>query len=209
MILTHRFLARIFIYSISPLWLLNAALAGDDITSSIAPAASELSQKLNFRPAHRKNTASGFRPTTLTLAQRAQLGQSLAPKSSSTTPIIALARTQKIEPPAQPPAHALTFKGKADDLVGRYSLWRASDKDTGCLMQLEKSDATSRSGTAQLAPACRDQGLVIFDAVKWRMEKSTLILTARLGHEISFYLSSPHIWTKIGGEHTSLSLHKL
>ena len=62
----------------------------------------------------------------------------------------------------------------AGDGSGRYSVLR-DDKDTGCMLTL------SGGGRAQLAPACRDNGIVVFDPVKWAIDHGRLALTARRG----------------------------
>ncbi len=66
------------------------------------------------------------------------------------------------------------------DSSGRYAVLRAGDKDTGCMLTLRPA------GKAQLAPACRDNGIVIFDPVGWAVERGRLVLTARKGHKTVF-----------------------
>ena len=68
------------------------------------------------------------------------------------------------------------------DLAGRYAVMR--DKhDTGCMLTLDDKTRGKVGGDrAQLAPGCRDQGIVVFDPVGWRLAKGGLVLTARAGH---------------------------
>ena len=62
------------------------------------------------------------------------------------------------------------------DVAGRYAVLREAGRDTGCMVTL---DASSK---AFLAPACRDQGIVIFDPTAWRLAGGRLVLVARKGH---------------------------
>lgn len=92
---------------------------------------------------------------------------------------------QTAPPPAAKPRPlqepALSREGA--DIAGRYVILREGGKDVGCLLTLE-SGARGPQGSmkAQLAPACRDQGIVIFDPIGWRVERGHLILIARKGH---------------------------
>lgn len=91
----------------------------------------------------------------------------------------------------------------ASDVSGRYGILRETDRDTGCMLTL-------RAGSkAQLAPACRDNGLVIFDPVSWGLDHGRLVLTARKGHKAHFEKDSGGIWRRDEKEGKALSLKPL
>lgn len=77
---------------------------------------------------------------------------------------------------AAPPA-------RAADLAGRYAVLR-DVRDTGCMVTLSPNPR-GKGFRAQLAPACRDQGIVVFDPVGWWLERGKLHLQARKGHNIA------------------------
>lgn len=77
----------------------------------------------------------------------------------------------------------------AGDVAGRYSVLR-DEKDTGCMLTL------MGGGRAQLAPACRDNGIVVFDPVKWALEHGQLALTARKGHKAHFEKDAAGVWRR-------------
>jgi hypothetical protein len=99
------------------------------------------------------------------------------------------------------PAHAAPHPA---DVAGRYEVLREGGRDTGCMVTL---DASSK---AFLAPACRDQGIVIFDPVGWRIVGSRLTLTARKGHTTQLDLQTDGTWLKEskGADARSLMLKK-
>jgi hypothetical protein len=99
---------------------------------------------------------------------------------------------------------------KPDEIAGRYSVLREGGKDTGCMITLDaKARGLKGSNKALLAPACRDQGIVIFDPVGWTMEKGKLKLTARKGHHALFEQKGEGIWEKDPKEGKALSLKKM
>lgn len=77
----------------------------------------------------------------------------------------------------------------AGEIAGRYSVLR-DDKDTGCMLTLKGG------GGAQLAPACRDNGIVVFDPVKWAIDHGRLALTARKGHKAHFEKDDAGVWRR-------------
>ena len=83
------------------------------------------------------------------------------------------------------PSCASAMDSQVNGVAGRYAILRADDKDTGCMLTLETS-ARAGGSKALLAPACRDNGMVIFDPVAWSLERGRLALTARKGHKNSF-----------------------
>jgi hypothetical protein len=87
--------------------------------------------------------------------------------------------------------------------AGRYAPLRDGGKDTGCMITLEAA------GRAQLAPACRDQGLVIFDPTHWKLEQGRLALTARKGHKAYFERQPDGMWLRDPKEGKALSLRPI
>lgn len=107
------------------------------------------------------------------------------------------ARLRSTIPAATP---APTAARASNDPPGRYAPLREGNKDTGCMITLEASRK------AQLAPACRDQGLVVFDPINWQMERGRLGLTARKGHKAWFDRQSDGTWLRDPKEGKTLIL---
>jgi hypothetical protein len=99
------------------------------------------------------------------------------------------------------PPHPILRPG---DVAGRYAVLRDAGRDTGCMVTLDEG-----GGRAFLAPACRDQGIVIFDPSAWRLAAGRLVLTARKGHKAEFDLQPDGAWLKDAKDGRSLSLKKL
>jgi hypothetical protein len=105
---------------------------------------------------------------------------------------------------------AATSSVRPDDVAGRYSVLREGGKDTGCMLTLDAKARGLKGGNkALLAPACRDQGIVIFDPVGWTMEKGRLKLTARKGHHAVFEQKGDGTWEKDPKEGKALGLKKM
>ncbi|MDE2361876.1 MAG: AprI/Inh family metalloprotease inhibitor [Hyphomicrobiales bacterium] len=83
----------------------------------------------------------------------------------------------------------------AADLPGRYSILRDVSKDTGCMLTLEAAPR-ALAGRAHLAPACRDNGIVVFDPQSWSFVGGGLRLTARKGHSANFDMTPDGSWQK-------------
>ncbi|MEA2838719.1 MAG: hypothetical protein QOF41_49 [Methylobacteriaceae bacterium] len=119
--------------------------------------------------------------------------------------------------PAPPPlvVAATTTPGaassaKPDEIAGRYSVLREGGKDTGCMLTLDAKARGLKGGNkALLAPACRDQGIIIFDPVGWTIEKGRLKLTARKGHHALFEQKGDGTWEKDPKEGKALGLKKM
>lgn len=99
---------------------------------------------------------------------------------------------------------------KEAEVAGRYTVLRDKAKDTGCMVTLD-GDAHGSSGTfkAHLAPACRDEGIVIFDPVGWQIERGRLVLTARKGHTTHLDYQDDGSWLKDPKDGKPLSLKKM
>jgi hypothetical protein len=99
---------------------------------------------------------------------------------------------------------------RPDEMAGRYSVLREGGKDSGCMITLDAKARGLKGGNkALLAPACRDQGIVIFDPVSWTIEKGRLKLTARKGHHALFEQKGDGTWEKDPKEGKALSLKKM
>lgn len=99
---------------------------------------------------------------------------------------------------ARPGAGAPAPAGPAvrpGDVPGRYAVLRDGTKDTGCMLTLD-SAARGGGSRAQLAPACRDNGFVIFDPQSWAFVAGKLKLTARKGHSAMFEMTGDGTWQK-------------
>ena len=89
--------------------------------------------------------------------------------------------------------------------AGRYAVIRGENKDTGCMVTLE-TRPHSGGFKAQLAPACRDNGIVVFDPVSWALERGHLALTARKGHKAHFERQPDGSWLRDAKEGKTLAL---
>jgi hypothetical protein len=104
----------------------------------------------------------------------------------------------------------ITSAIKPGDLGGRYAVLRDGNKDTGCMITLDDKTRAAKGGfKATLAPACRDQGIVIFDPMGWQLTGGRLVLTARKGHTTHLDLQQDSTWAKDPKEGKGLSLKKL
>lgn len=105
-------------------------------------------------------------------------------------------------------ASAATSSVKQSEVAGRYFIFRENGKDTGCMLTLDDKAKGKGGNRATLAPACRDQGLVIFDPVGWQIINGHLVLTARKGHTTRLDQEPDGTWLKDPKEGKSLSLKK-
>ncbi|MBK9082149.1 MAG: AprI/Inh family metalloprotease inhibitor [Rhizobiales bacterium] len=135
-------------------------------------------------------------------AKRAQLAQTAAPVSAPpAAPVSAPPAAARPTPGfqlAQTPKPAPADAGKsAASVAGRYAVLREEGRDTGCMVTLDdKGRGVQGASKAVLAPACRDQGIVIFDPAGWRFDKGRLVLIARKGHSATFDLQANGAWLK-------------
>lgn len=93
------------------------------------------------------------------------------------------------------------------DIAGRYAVMREK-RDTGCMLTLDTARVAGGE-RAQLAPGCRDQGIVVFDPMAWQMIKGELVLTARAGHKAHLGKAGEGAWTKDPKDGKPLGLKKL
>ena len=150
---------------------------------------------------------------TMALGTQGALAQGIQPVPIPSAPAIITREAPKPAPakpapivdkpaPAPTPAAAQSAAAPAstarpNDVAGRYIILREGGKDVGCMLTLDdKARGPGGDLKAQLAPACRDQGIVIFDPVAWRVERGRLVLTARKGHAATFDKQADGAWWK-------------
>ena len=80
-------------------------------------------------------------------------------------------------------------------ISGHYAVMRGS-RDTGCMVTLEDAGRAAATLKARLAPACRDQGIIVFDPVGWSLKAGHLVLAARRGHTAIFSEDGAGTWVK-------------
>lgn len=100
--------------------------------------------------------------------------------------------------PTEPPALAAVAPSRpalsAATVAGHYAVMRGS-RDTGCMVTLDDS-GRGVAAKARLAPACRDQGIIVFDPVGWALKAGRLVLQARKGHTADFTQDESGVWVK-------------
>ncbi len=117
-----------------------------------------------------------------------------APLDGPGGPAIVRVARRKAEPDAEAAAPAVHVT--AAEIAGRYAVMREKH-DTGCMLTLDdKTRGKAGGDRVQLAPGCRDQGIVIFDPVGWRLVKGELVLTARAGHTAKLGPVGDDKWAK-------------
>jgi hypothetical protein len=102
-----------------------------------------------------------------------------------------------------------TVAVKPSEIAGRYFILREGGKDTGCMLTLDDRTKGAGGNKASLAPACRDQGVVIFDPTGWQVTGGRLVLTARKGHTTHLDLQANGTWSKDPHEGKLLILKKM
>ena len=110
--------------------------------------------------------------------------------------------------PARRPTAAGT--AKPAEVAGRYAVLRDRTHDTGCMVTLDdKAAGPGSTLKARLAPACRDQGIVIFDPVGWTMVGGRMVLTARKGHTTELDTQEDGSWMNDPKKGKTLSLKRI
>ena len=92
------------------------------------------------------------------------------------------------------PRAAATPAVRVGDVAGRYAVLRDEGRDTGCMVTLFETARGRGTYRALLAPACRDQGIVIFDPQAWTIDHGKLSLTARKGHKLLLEPAGEGLW---------------
>ena len=83
---------------------------------------------------------------------------------------------------------------RVSEVAGRYAVLRDEGRDTGCMLTLFETARGRGTYRALLAPACRDQGIVIFDPQAWTIDRGKLSLTARKGHKLLLEPAGEGLW---------------
>lgn len=87
------------------------------------------------------------------------------------------------------------------EVAGRYAVLREEDKDTLCMVTLSETARGGGYHRAQLAPACRDNGIVIFDPTAWTIDRQGHIsMQARKGHKMVLERDANGVWRRMGGD---------
>ncbi len=92
-------------------------------------------------------------------------------------------------------------------VAGRYAVLREGGKDTGCMLTLKEA-GKGRGGTV-LSPACRGQGIVIFNSAFWQIIEDRLMLTAPQGRKIHFDREADDGWKEDPNEGKVLILKRM
>jgi hypothetical protein len=122
----------------------------------------------------------------------------------SNTGAVKVADARKTEP-----IERIVSTDRPSDLAGRYAVLRDKTHDTGCMLTLDDKTRVKGGDRAALAPACRDQGIVIFDPAAWQIVRGRLVLIAKAGHATHLDKQPDGTWMKDPAEGKSLSLKKL
>ena len=94
-------------------------------------------------------------------------------------------------------------------VAGHYAVMRGP-RDTGCMVTLDdQTKGPQATLKARLAPACRDQGIIVFDPVGWQLKAGHLVLTARKGHTADLDRNEAGVWVKDAKIGPSLGLKRL
>jgi len=119
------------------------------------------------------------------------------PRPAAPKPAPIVEKPAPAQAPVAAPAQSAAATARPNDVAGRYIILREGGKDVGCMLTLDdKARGPGGDLKAQLAPACRDQGIVVFDPVAWRVERGRLVLTARKGHAATFDKQADGAWWK-------------
>lgn len=94
------------------------------------------------------------------------------------------------------------------EVAGHYAVLRQS-RDTGCMVTLDADERGKAELKARLAPACRDQGIVIFDPVGWHLAKGQIVLTAKKGHSVALTHRQDQTWANAPAKGAALVLKRL
>ncbi len=94
-------------------------------------------------------------------------------------------------------------------VAGNYAVLR-QNRDTGCMVTLETAGRSAAELRAHLAPACRDQGIVVFDPSGWQLlHGNELVLTAKRGHTTALMRRDDKTWANAPATGAPLILKRL
>ena len=150
-------------------------------------------------------TAAAADPAATVAASGGPVVLSTTPLEATSGTVVALNDTSK----QGKAAATATDQATAKDVAGRYAVMRG-DRDTGCMVTLETENrGPKNSFRARLAPACRDQGIIVFDPIGWQAKGATLKLTARKGHSIDLNRDANGVFVKMPEDAKALGLKRL
>lgn len=118
-----------------------------------------------------------------------------AQSEQATAPLVLAQQSQ----PERPQAARQKQQGnpRISEVAGRYAVLREDNKDTLCMVTLFATPRGRGYHRAQLAPACRDNGIVIFDPVAWTIDRQGhLSLQARKGHKMLLERDADGVWRR-------------
>jgi hypothetical protein len=95
----------------------------------------------------------------------------------------------------------------AAEVAGNYAVLRQT-RDTGCMVTLD-APGSHAEARAKLAPACRDQGIVIFDPAGWKLAKGQIVLMAKKGHAAVLTRQQDRTWATTPVKGPALVLKRL
>ncbi len=142
---------------------------------------------------------------TLTPTDAARLAAITAAQAAAAPPLAAaVSPAAAAAKPAAPPRPMTVGQ-----VAGHYAVVRLR-KDTGCMVTLD-DDAKGPKGSlkAHLAPACGDQGIVVFDPVGWLLAHGELVLMARKGHTTELMPQDDGTWANAPAGGRVLTLKRL
>lgn len=117
--------------------------------------------------------------------------------------------TPRLQAKAEPGPEPVLPPSTMQEVAGNYAVLR-QDRDTGCMVTLEPGERSTTGLRAHLAPACRDQGIVIFDPVGWQLARGReLVLTARKGHTTALMRRDGKTWANSPPRGAALVLKRL
>lgn len=164
--------------------------------------------KLVYVPAMGRSATSG--DASDLLQAKAPQGEANSAQGQGNSPeIIELATAKTVSPTAASAKQSKVASERMVDLAGRYAVLRDKTHDTGCMLTLDDKTRVKGGARAALAPACRDQGIVVFDPTAWQIISGRLVLTAKAGHMTHLDKQADGSWLKDPAEGKSLSLKKL
>ena len=126
-------------------------------------------------------------------------GEPAARMGQANAPIVLAQQTAPAQPQRQPQRAAPAPNPRIGEIAGRYAVLREEGKDTLCMVTLYDTARGAGYHRAQLAPACRDNGIVIFDPVAWTIDRQGHIsLQARKGHKMVLERDANGVWQRLG-----------
>ncbi|MDB5649198.1 MAG: uncharacterized protein JWL62_718 [Hyphomicrobiales bacterium] len=180
--------------------------AGSDELQATGPEG-EIYQLISEQDAVRREAGQQVAQAPGGFVEQAPVGTGFSPKREM--PRTAAPQNAVREQPAKALASREAPATSRVGVAGRYAPLREA-RDTGCMLTLDdKTRGPKGTNKAQLAPACRDQGLVIFDPVGWQLEHGRLALTARKGHIAHFERQGDGVWVRDAKEGKALSLRPM